>query len=66
MSFLGLKSGVQKLRYMPQYPTKYGPLLNVKSLSSLNSNKNTKKTLTRKEGGDLPFDKGFLDLINPT
>jgi hypothetical protein len=46
-------------RYMPHDPIKYGPLWNIKSLYSLNSNKSTKKPLPQKEEETFPFMRGF-------
>jgi len=62
MSFSGLKSRVELLRYIPLEPMKYGPLLNMRSLSTLFSKRNTKKPLLERKCERLPLRCDFLFL----
>jgi hypothetical protein len=59
MSFSGLEIWGPVVEYMPLDPMKYGPLLKIKSLSSLSSNKKTKNPYHIKEDETCPLIRGF-------
>jgi hypothetical protein len=60
-----LKHRALWLKYIPMDPMKYGPLLQIKSLSYLSSNIKTKKKLTKKRRRNLALDEGFPVFLTP-